>query len=94
MTSRVFVHVTARKLGTWVSFKRERTPVRGYWDTPSGQLVFTSPKWQHLTVDQKDRLVAGDLTVFKELKAPVRDTYFEVQRTHGDNGDGGRRLLP
>ena len=64
---------------TWdlVLFKRERTPVRGYWDYPSGEMVFTSPKWQHLTVEQKDRLVAGDLTVFKELKPPTRDTFFE-----------------
>ena len=64
---------------TWdlVSFNSERTPIRGYWDYPRGEMVFTSPKWQHLSVEQKDRLVAGDLTVFKELKPPVRDTFFE-----------------
>lgn len=69
---------------TWdlVSFKRERTPIRGYWDYPSNEMVFTSPKWQPLTVEQKDRIVDGDLSVFKELKPPVRDTlstvYFSV----------------
>ena len=64
---------------TWdlCSFTRERTPVRGYWDYPSGEMVFTSPKWQHLSVEQKDRLVEGDLTVFKELKPPTRDIFFE-----------------
>ena len=64
---------------TWdlVSFSRERTPVRGYWDYPRGEMVFTSPKWQHLTEAQKDRLIQGDRTVFKELKPPVRDTFFE-----------------
>ena len=64
---------------TWdlVSFSREKTPVRGYWDYPSGEMVFISPKWQHLTVEQKDCLVAGDLEVFKELKPPVRDNFFE-----------------
>ena len=59
-----------------VSFTREKTPVRGYWDRPSGQMVFTSPKWQHLDPKQKDRIIQGDLTVFKELKAPVRDEFF------------------
>ena len=64
---------------TWdlATFKRERTPVRGYWDYPSGQMVFTSPKWQPLTVAQKDRLVAGDLTVFKELKEIIAHSFFE-----------------
>ena len=64
---------------TWdlVSFKREKTPVRGYWEYPSGAMVFTSPKWQALTEEQKTRLVDGDLSVFKELKPPVPDTFFE-----------------
>lgn len=56
---------------TWdlVSFSRQKTPTRDYWDYPRGEMVFTSPKWQHLTEEQKDRLVAGDLGVFKELKS-------------------------
>ena len=64
---------------TWdlVSFNREKTPIRGYWEYPRGERVFISPKWQPLTAAQKDRLIAGDLTVFKELKPPVRDTFFE-----------------
>ena len=64
---------------TWdlVSFKREQAPVRGFWDYPRGEMVFTSPKWQPLTVEQKDRFVDGDFTVFRELKAPVRDNFFE-----------------
>lgn len=66
------------KKETWdlVTFTREKTPVRGYWEYPRGQMVFTSPKWQPLSEEQKDRLVTGDLDVFKELKAPVRDAFF------------------
>ena len=67
----------ARETWDLCAFKRERTPVRGYWDYPSGDMVFTSTKWQPLTVERKNRLIAGDMTVFKELKPPVRDNFFE-----------------
>ena len=65
--------------GSWdlVSFKIEKAPIHGYWDYPKGVCVFTSPKWQPLSPEQKDRLVEGDTTVFKKLKAPVRDNFFE-----------------
>ena len=64
---------------TWdlVTFTRERAPVRGHWDYPRGEMVFTTAKWQPLSVEQKDRLIAGDLSVFKELKAPVCNNFFE-----------------
>ena len=64
---------------TWdlVAFNSKTTPVTGYWEYPRGETVFTSPKWQALTPERKDRLIQGDLTVFKELKPPVRDTFFD-----------------
>lgn len=64
---------------TWdlVSFQRQRTPVRGYFERPNGEMVFVSPKWQRLTVEQKDRIIQGDLTVFEELQTPARDPFFK-----------------
>ena len=64
---------------TWdlCTFKREKTPTRDYWDYPRGEMVFTSPKWQPLTPEQKDRLVAGDLEVYKELAPIARNPFFE-----------------
>ena len=64
---------------TWdlVSFSREKTPIRDYWNYHAERWCAPLQKWQHLEVEQKDRLVAGDLTVFQELKPPVRDPFFE-----------------
>lgn len=67
-------HHPIRENETWdlVTFDREEAPVRGYWDHPRGEIVFTKPKWYHLSTEQKDRLIEkGDTAVLREQIAAM-----------------------
>ena len=60
-----------KKEETWdlVFFNREKTPVRGYWGYPNGEMVFTNPQWYHITSEQKNNLINGCINTLKELKS-------------------------
>ena len=54
---------------TWdlVIFKIEKGSLEKYPKELNDKLVFVSPTWGHLTPEQKDRIIQGDLTALEEL---------------------------
>ena len=43
---------------TW--FTIDKAPIANYWHEPKGTEVLIRPRWNHLAVEMKDRLISGD----------------------------------